>query len=275
MGFIDALSNIGGKLVAVPTDEHGTDAEALDALLHRLRSEGTTAKLIYLIPNFQNPSGISTARERRERIAEIAARHGVLILEDDAYHDLRFAGERIQSIYSLDKEGHTLYLGTLSKIMGAGMRLGWLVGPEPIIQRLACLKIDGGTNIFGSFIAAEWIPDHLDTHIAELNAIYGRRRNLMLDAMSRYMPDGASWTEPDGGFFIWLTLPEPIDAGAMLPHARERGVEYLPGATCYTNGQGKNQIRLSFSFARDDQIDEGSRILADVVRGELKELGSH
>ena len=274
MGFIDALNNIGGKLVAVPTDEHGTDADALDALLHRLRSEGTTAKLIYLIPNFQNPSGVTTALERRERVAEIAARHGVLVLEDDAYHDLRFTGERIQPIYSLDKEGHTLYLGTLSKIMGAGMRLGWLVGPEPIIQRLACLKIDGGTNIFGSFIAAEWIPDHLDTHIAELNAIYGRRRNLMLDAMSRYMPDGASWTEPDGGFFIWLTLPEPIDAGVMLPHACERGVEYLPGATCYTNGQGKNQIRLSFSFARDDQIDEGIRILADVVRGELKELGS-
>ena len=272
MGFIDALNNIGGKLVAVPTDVEGTDADALDDLLHRLRAQGTTPKLIYLIPNFQNPSGISTSLARRERIVEIAARHGTLVLEDDAYHDLRFAGERVPSMYSLDKDGHTLYMGTLSKIMGAGMRLGWLVGPIPIIQRLACLKFDGGTNIFGSFVAAEWIPAHLDDHIAELNAIYGRRRDIMLEALARYMPEGASWTTPDGGFFIWLTLPDEIDAGAMLPHARERGVEYLPGATCYTNGQGKNQIRLSFSFARDGRIDAGIRILSEVVRGELKEL---
>jgi len=154
MGFIDALNNIGGKLVAVPTDEHGTDADALDALLHRLRSEGKTAKLIYLIPNFQNPSGVTTALERRERVAEIAARHGVLVLEDDAYHDLRFTGERIQPIYSLDKEGHTLYLGTLSKIMGAGMRLGWLVGPAAILFGVGGLALSGWAAYTHQGIAA-------------------------------------------------------------------------------------------------------------------------
>jgi 2-aminoadipate transaminase len=197
----------------------------------------------------------------------------VLVLEDDAYHDLRFSGERVPSIYSLDRAGYTMYLGTLSKIMGAGMRIGWLVAPEPIINTIAQLKIDGGTNIFGSFVAAEWVPGHLDDHIDMLKGLYSTRRDLMVSALARYMPEGATWTEPAGGFFVWLTLPEGIDAGQMLPHARERGVEYLPGATCYTDGRGKNQIRLAFSFARDEQIDEGIRILADVVRGEMRELG--
>lgn len=272
MGFIDALNNVGGKLATVPMDDQGTDADALETLLAQLRSDGVTPKLIYIISNFQNPSGITTTAERRRRIAELAAAYGTLVLEDDAYHDLRFAGERVPSIYALDRTGHTLYLGTLSKIMGAGMRIGWLVGPEPIIRRMAQLKIDGGTNIFGSFVAAEWIPEHLDAHIDLLKSIYGRRRELMLAALGRHMPDGAIWTTPDGGFFVWLTLPEGIDAGDLLPRARERGVEYLPGATCYTDGRGKNQIRLSFSFATDDQIDDGIRILGEVIRGELLEL---
>lgn len=271
MGFIDALNNVGGKLATVPMDDQGTDTDALGELLANLRAGGVRPKLIYLISNFQNPSGISTSPERRRRIAELAAEYGTLVLEDDAYHDLRFAGERIPPIYALDPTGHTLYLGTLSKIMGAGMRIGWLIGPEAVIRRLAQLKIDGGTNIFGSYVAAEWIPEHLDDHIDRLKGIYGRRRDLLLDALERHMPAGTTWTTPDGGFFVWLTLPGSVDAGDMLPRARERGVEYLPGATCYTDGRGKNQIRLSYSFADDDQVDEGIRILADVVRGELLE----
>lgn len=273
MGFIDALNNVGGKLVTVPLDDEGTDVEALETTLLRLRSEGVTPKFIYIISNFQNPSGITTTKPRRERIAQLASEYGVLVLEDDAYHDLRFTGDRVPSIYSLDRAGYTMYLGTLSKIMGAGMRIGWLLGPEPVINRMAQLKIDGGTNIFGSFVASEWIPSHLDDHIDTLKKIYGRRRDLMLTALERHMPAGASWTMPAGGFFIWLTLPDGIDAAQMLPHARERGVEYLPGATCYTDGRGKNQIRLSYSFARDEQIEDGIRILAEVVRGELRELG--
>jgi 2-aminoadipate transaminase len=273
MGFIDALNNVGGKLVTVPLDDEGTDVEALEETLQRLRSEGVTPKFIYIISNFQNPSGISTTQPRRERIAQLAAEYGVLVLEDDAYHDLRFSGDRIPSIYSLDRAGYTMYLGTLSKIMGAGMRIGWLVGPEPLINKLAQLKFDGGTNIFGSFVASEWIPSYLDEHIDTLKEIYGRRRDLMLEALDENMPAGTTWTTPEGGFFVWLTLPEGIDAGQMLPHARERGVEYLPGATCYTDGRGKNQIRLSYSFARDAQIGEGIRIMADVIRGEMRELG--
>jgi 2-aminoadipate transaminase len=273
MGFIDALNNVGGELAQVSLDEEGIDVQELEDTLRRLQAEGRPPKLIYAITNFQNPSGISTTVARRQRITELAAEFGVLVLEDDAYHDLRFSGERIPSIYALDRSGHTMYLGTLSKIMGAGMRIGWLVAPEPILQRLAALKIDGGTNIFGSYVAAEWIPLHLDEHIEELKRIYVARRDLMLAALERHMPAGATWTTPDGGFFVWLTLPEQIDAGRLLPQARERGIEYLPGSTCYAGGAGRNQVRLSYSFARDDQIDEGIRILAELVHDELRELG--
>jgi 2-aminoadipate transaminase len=271
MGFIDAVQTVRGRLETVPLDENGLDVVALEAKLRELADAGTRAKFIYIISNFQNPSGISTTVERRKQIAELAAEYGTLVLEDDAYHDLRYAGERIPPIYTLDTTGHTMYLGTMSKIMGAGMRLGWLVANEEIILRMARLKTDGGTSIFGSYVAAEWIPAQLDDHIANLKEIYGRRRDIMLEALAEHMPEGSTWTKPDGGFFIWLTLPEQIDAGKMRPMARERGIEYLPGATCFADGSGKNTIRLSFSFATDDQIVEGIRILGEVIRAELME----
>jgi 2-aminoadipate transaminase len=273
MGFLYALKNVGGQAVPVPVDDQGTDTDALERELARLKGEGITPKFIYVISNFQNPSGISTTLERRRRLVELAQEYGTLILEDDAYHDLRFAGERIPSIYTIDDSGSTMYLGTLSKIMGAGMRIGWLVASEEIVRRMSVLKVDGGTNIFGSHVAAEWIPGNLDAHIAKLREVYHRRRDLMLAALERHMPEGTTWTTPEGGFFIWVTLPEGIDATRMLPQAKERGVEYLPGATCYVDGSGKNQMRLSYSFAQDEQIEPGIQVISEIAKGELLEVG--
>ncbi len=271
MGAVRAFKNVGAQPVSIPVNEEGTDVEALERELIRLRDEGIRPKLIYVISNFQNPSGISTTRERRLRIAELAQEYGTLVLEDDAYYDLRYGGEFIPPIYTLDDSGSTMYLGTFSKIMGAGMRLGWLIAPPEIIQKLSVLKIDGGTNVFGSHVAAEWVPDHLDGHIERLKGIYRRRRDLMLEALQRHMPDGTTWTRPDGGFFIWVTFPEGVDTTRMLPQARERGVEFLPGTTCYTDDQGRNALRLSFSFASDDQIDPGIRVIGEIAKGELLE----
>ncbi|HEY8448656.1 MAG TPA: PLP-dependent aminotransferase family protein [Thermomicrobiales bacterium] len=273
MGFLWALQNVGGQAVSVPMDDEGMDTEALERELARLRAEGTTPKFIYLISNFHNPTGISTSETRRRRIIELAEEYGTLIVEDDAYHDLRYDGERISPIYSLDRGGSTIYLGTFSKSMGAGMRLGWLVAPEELILKLSVLKVDGGTNIIGSHIAAAWMPEHMQDHVSTLRNLYRRRRDVMLDALARYMPEGTTWTTPAGGFFVWVTLPEGIDTARMLPQARERGVEYLPGATCYVDGRGANQMRLSFSFPTEDQIEEGIRILGEIARGELLERG--
>ena len=272
MGFIWALKNVGAKQMAVPMQEDGMDMVALRSTLESLRAEGVTPKMIYVIPNFQNPTGISMSLEKRKELIELAHEFGTIIFEDDAYHDLRFSGEKIPSIYALDPYGLTIYTATFSKTMGAGMRLGWLVAPRDVMEHLGVLKVDGGTNIFGSHVAAEWIPGNLDDHIETLKDLYHRRRDLMLAALERHMPEGTTWTTPDGGFFIWVTLPEGIDAARMLPQAKERGIEYLPGATCYVDGGGKNQIRLSYSFARDEQIEPGLRILGEIAKGELLEV---
>jgi 2-aminoadipate transaminase len=271
LGFIDTVAVAGAEIIGVPVDQEGIDVGAVERSLTELRERGVTPKFIYCISNFQNPSGNSTTVERRKRLIALAQEFGTLVVEDDAYHDLRFSGERIPPIYALDDSGSTIYLGTLSKIMGPGMRIGWMVAAPAIIAKLAGLKSDGGTNIFGAHVAAAWIPEHLDTHIETLNDIYSTRRDLMLAALDEHMPEGATWTRPDGGFFIWVTLPESIDTGQMLAQARERGVEYLPGVTCFTGGLGANMLRLSFSFAKDDQINEGIRLLADVVRSEMLE----
>ncbi len=273
MGAVRAFANVGARPVPVPVDEEGTDVEALERELKRLRSEGVRVKMIYLITNFQNPSGVSTTEARRRRIVELAQAYGTLIFEDDAYHDLRYAGEKIPPIYTLDDSGSTMYMGTFSKIMGAGMRLGWLVAAPEIITKLSVLKIDGGTNVFGSYVAAEWAPEHLASHIEELKRIYQRRRDLMLESLERHMPEGTTWTRPDGGFFIWVTMPETVDTGRLAMQASERGVDVLPGHTCFVGDRDHNTMRLSFSFAEDEQIERGVEIIGEVARGELLESG--
>ncbi|MBX3070234.1 MAG: PLP-dependent aminotransferase family protein [Thermomicrobiales bacterium] len=270
MGFIWMLKNVGGKAVSVPLDEQGMKLDILESKLKSLKAEGITPKFIYVIPNFQNPSGVSMPLDRRQRLIELANEYGTLIVEDDAYHDLRYSGETLPTIYSLDTTGSTFYTATLSKIMGAGMRIGWLVGPADLMAKLSVLKVDGSTNVFGSFVAAEWMRDNLAGHIEELKQVYASRRDAMLDALEANMPEGVSWTKPDGGFFVWVTVPEHLDLTALQPFAKERGVEYLAGSTCYVEG-GKNTLRLSFSFATEDQIREGVRTLADIIAGELKE----
>lgn len=274
MGFLWALNNVGANAVAVPMQDDGMDMDALRATLERLRAQGVTPKMIYVIPNFQNPTGISMSLDKRKELIELAHEFGTIIFEDDAYHDLRFSGEKIPSIYALDPYELTIYTATFSKTMGAGMRLGWLVAPTEVIQHLGVLKIDGGTNIFGSYVAAEWLPNHLDDHLHDLREIYERRKRLMLQALERFMPAGTSWTDPEGGFFVWVTLPSGLDMQDLLPRARELGIEYMPGSSCYVDGSGANQIRLSYSFARDDQIEPGIRLLAQLVEGELLETQS-
>ncbi len=274
MGFIWALKNAGANQMAIPMDDDGMDMNALRSTLKELRAEGVTPKMIYVIPNFQNPTGISMSLEKRKQLIELAHEFGTIIFEDDAYHDLRFTGEKIPSIYALDPYGLTIYTATFSKTMGAGMRLGWLVAPEEVIDHLGVLKVDGGTNIFGSYVAAEWIPEHFSGHLVELREIYGRRKEIMLSALERHMPEGTTWTNPEGGFFVWVTFPEGIDTQELLPRAREMGIEYMPGGSCYANGGGENQVRLSYSFARDEQIEPGIEILGKLVEGELLETRS-
>lgn len=271
LGAVKAFRNAGINVVSIRIDEEGIDVQALERELTELRDQGITPKFVYAISNFQNPTGVTMSLQRRHDLLDVVKEFGTILIEDDAYFDLRYDGEPIPSIYSLDDSDSVIYLGTLSKTMGPGMRLGWLVGPAEIIRRIAALKVDGGTNIFGAHVAARWLPEHLEHHVAQLRGIYHRRRDIMLDALRAHMPEGTTWSVPDGGFFIWVTLPEGVDTTRMHDQVQELGVEYLPGPASYADGSGSNQMRLSFSFVEDDRIETGIRIIGDVAKAELME----
>jgi 2-aminoadipate transaminase len=272
LGAVQAFRNVGANVVAVPVDDEGTDVAAVARELERLRQEGITPKFIYALSNFQNPTGITMSARRRRELLDLARSAGTILIEDDAYFDLRYEGEDLPSIYSLDAGGGTVvYMGTLSKTMGPGMRLGWLVGPPELIRRVAALKVDGGTNVFGAHVAADWLPERLTPHVAKLRDVYHRRRDIMLAALERHMPPGTTWTVPEGGFFIWVEFPEAIDTRSMRDQVRELGVEYLPGSECYSDRSGANQMRLSFSFVEDDLIETGIKTIGDVAKSELRE----
>jgi 2-aminoadipate transaminase len=271
LGAVKAFRHVGADVISIPIDDEGADIAVIERELSILRARSRTPKFIYAISNFQNPTGVTMTERRRRQLIEVARDAGTLLIEDDAYFDLRYDGERLPSIYSLDDSGTVVYMGTLSKTMGPGMRLGWLVGPPALIRRLASLKVDGGTNIFGAHVAAEWLPEHLLSHVDRLQGVYRRRRDIMLEALDRHMPPGTTWTRPDGGFFVWVTLPPGIDTKRMLTQVQERGVDYLPGSECFFDGSGVNQLRLSFSFAEDDRIEPGIRVIGEVAASEMLE----
>lgn len=253
--------------VGVPMDNEGMRTDMLASRLAEYQGQGIQPKFIYTIPTFQNPTGVTMPLHRRLRLLELAKAYNVAILEDDAYFDLRFSGERIPMLITLDDAGLVMYTGTFSKIMAAGMRLGWCVGPAKLIEKMAKLKADGGTSPFASNVAAEYAASgELEQHVGDLIAIYRQRRNTMHEALEAEMPNGVKWTRPNGGFFLWLSLPEGCDSVDMLPEARAHGVDFLPGTGCYFDGSGRRNIRLSFSFSDDEAIRRGVKILAGIIR---------
>ncbi len=274
LGAVQAFQNVGADIISIPIDGEGIDVVVLERELRQLRESGKTPKFIYLNANFQNPTGATMSLQRRKDVLALARAAGTLLIEDDAYFDLRYEGESLPAIYTLDDGSSVVYMGTLSKTMGPGMRLGWVVGPPNVIRRVTALKVDGGTNVFGAHVAADWLPEHLAPHVERLREVYHRRRDLMLAALELHMPPGSTWTVPDGGFFIWVTLPESIDTQLMHAQVQELGVEYLPGPACFADASGANQLRLSFSFVDDDLIEKGIRVIGEVAKAELRETGA-
>jgi 2-aminoadipate transaminase len=252
----------------VTVDADGLDPAKVVEALERLEQAGRTAKFLYTIPTFQNPAGVELSLERREALAKIASERGLLILEDDAYIDLRFSGEQKPTIFGLAEPGSVLLFGTLSKTIAAGMRLGWCAGPADVIAILSRGRTDSLRNTYTAALAEWYITTgrHRE-HIQELRSIYEQKCKHMLAALEREMPEGTTWTSPNGGFFIWVTLPEGLDAVDLHPVAREQLVDYIPGTSFYSDGSGRNSLRLSFSAVTTQQIDEGIARLAGVVRG--------
>jgi len=264
---LHVLRDYGVDLQPVPLDEDGLIVEALAA---RLAELGQVPRLLYTIPNFQNPSGVTLPTRRREAILALAREYGFLIVEDDVYRDLVYEGEVPPSFYALAGGEGVLRLGSFSKIMAPGLRLGWLVGaPEHIQRCVDCgtSQMGGGANPFTAhLVAACCRAGHLEPHIARLRQVYRQRRDLMLEALERHMPPGVSWTRPGGGFFLWLTLPEGIQAVALQEIVGARGVFFSPGPGFFAAGGGERNLRLAFSFVPPADIERGVATLAQAIR---------
>ena len=234
-------------------------------------SEESVAKFIYVIPDFNNPSGETMTLAEREALVAFAREQDLLIVEDSPYRELRYSGEAVPTIYSLAPE-RTLHLGSFSKILAPGFRLGWIIGPEPLLEQIYICKqaLDLCPPVFDQYIAAEYISSgELDRNLVKTIAEYRRRRDMMLGLLERYMPAGTSWTRPEGGLFLFLTLPEGIDTVALYDEALTAGVAYVAGSFFYTDGSHRNTMRLNFSFIDEAKMEPGIRLLSDLIRKHL------
>jgi 2-aminoadipate transaminase len=263
LGAIMAFRSFEAEVVAVPLDEHGLEVDELERRL----AGGLRPKLVYTIPDHQNPAGVSLARERRELLVELARRHGFLVVEDVAYRELGFDGEAEPSLWSLGPDV-VLQAGTTSKTLFPGVRLGWAVGPAAVSAQLVSAKQNTdqcagalGQRLFEEYVRRGWI----DEQLVQSRSLYRRKCERMLAALERHMPVGTRWTAPEGGFFSWLTLPGDVDAGELARQAVEHGVAIVPGSLFFPDDRGGNNVRLSFSLVDEAEIDEGIERLASLV----------
>ncbi len=274
IGALGAFRNYQARLVGVSMDESGIKLESLVDVLKSLQEEEGLPKFLYTIPNFHNPTGALMSQGKRRRLLEIADEFDLLILEDDAYGDLWFDGEgqEVLAIKSLDKQQRVIYAGSFSKIISPGIRLGWAAGPRELIEKfeLARQVADVCPSPLIQALVVRLAEDgYLDHHIPQLREIYRLRRDAMLAALAKYMPEGVSWTAPKGGFYIWVTLPEQLDASELFPKAVEKNVAYVIGQPFYPDKSIKNTLRLSFSHEPEEVIEEGIRRLGEAVREAL------
>jgi len=283
LGAIQAFSLFQINKIGVVLEDDGMSIENLEKRIAEAKTAGKRMKGIYVIPDFQNPSGITLSLEKRRQLLEIAKQEDLLIFEDNPYGHLRFAGEEIPSIYSMDTEGRVIMLFTFSKVLCAGLRLAVMITSQPdFMDALVRTKqaTDLCTSKLTQHLAARYMLDYgLEQHLDEIRPIYREKRDAMINALEKYMPkDGdIRWTHPDGGLFIWVWLPDVIDTHEMLAQAVENKVAYVPGAATFVDGTGHNTMRLSFSSSTPEQIDEGIRRLADVVKAEIasNKVGAH
>lgn len=268
MGAIMAFDPVRPKYIEVPTDDKGIIPEELDKILAADKS----VRMIYVIPEFQNPTGITWPVERRKQFMEVINKYDVTVLEDDPYGEIRYDIEKLPSLKSMDTQGKVVFLGSFSKIFMPGLRLGWIVANPQIVDKFVKYKqaVDLGTSTFGQRQAAYFCQMFdMEKHIKDICALYGKRRTLMYDSMKKYFPEGVTFTYPQGGLFTWVTLPEKLDAKEMMPKCLAKDVAYVPGGIFYPNGGHGNHFRLNYSNMPEDRIVEGIKRLGDVLKEEL------
>jgi 2-aminoadipate transaminase len=269
LAALNVFRQFGARFLSAPVDEDGMRVDLLEERLRKAVSEGGRAKLVYTVPTSQNPSGVTMSMERRRHLLELAEQYDLLIVEDDPYSFFTFEPVHVEPLKTLDRSGRVIYLGTLSKILAPGLRIGWALGPNWVVTSMELAKqgVDLHTSTLSQYIAAEAIKRGLvEKTVEKARSIYKAKRDAMLEALDDYFPEGSSWTRPVGGLFIFAYAPEGIDTKALLPEAIERGVAYVPGSSFFPEGGGENTMRLNFSYPSLAQIREGVRRLGALLR---------
>ena len=258
----------------VAMDDEGMRIDELEATCERLEAEGRRPKFIYSVPSFQNPAGVTLSLERRRRLVDLARSREILVVEDNPYGLLRYEGDPEPPLYQLDGGDYVIYVGTLSKILSPGIRIGWAVAPPPVMDKIALGKqaTDLCTSTLAQYFALEYFGEgRWRAYVDSLCEIYRSRRDAMLEALERHFPPQATWTRPSGGLFVWATLPDYIDTSDLLAKALRENVAFVPGAAAYLDGRkGANSMRLNFSGSTEDEIREGVRRIGAVVSEQVE-----
>ena len=257
---LDVFRSYGANFASVEMDEDGMK---MDALEEALKANPNT-KLIYTVPNFQNPTGRTMTEERRKQLAELAEKYDVYVLEDNPYGEIRFAGQHVPAVKSFDKSGHVLYMSTFSKTLAPGFRLGWLVADEDVVNKLTVLKqsADLHTDNLAQFAVAQFFADNdVDAHVKEISDLYGKRKDLMLEGIKKYFPEGVKYTNPEGGMFLWVEVPGVDDTVELFKECLEHDVAFVPGDPFFAGKAQPGAFRLNYSNMKEDQIEVGLKRL--------------
>lgn len=268
-GALHAMRNRGARFLSVPCDNNGLRTDLLPGIIEQGIKDGHKIKFIYTIVNFQNPSGATLSKERREQLLEIAEKYDLIIFEDDPYGHLRYNGEHVPTIFSMDNSGRVVYACSFSKILAPGTRVAWIVGDSEIIQKMVMIK--QGTNLCTSVVSQALVYEycrlgHLDGFLPKIIAHYAKKRDAMDAAFKKYLPANTTYTAPEGGFFFWLHTPG-IDSTKLFMKAIEHGVAFVTGPSFYAQkGEGLDYMRTCFTFAQPDEIEEGAKRLAAAIK---------
>jgi 2-aminoadipate transaminase len=276
-GAVPTFSSYQADVVQIALDQDGMRVDELEATLDRLEAEGRRPKFIYTVPNFHNPGGVTLSLPRRRRLVQVAHERELIVLEDNPYGLLRYEGDPLPTLHALDGGRFVIYLGTFSKILSPGLRLGWAAAPAPLLEKLNLGKqaSDLCPSTFGQFfVAAYFRHARWQDYLESLKELYRARRDVMLEALAEHLPPEASWTRPQGGLFLWATLPDYLDTTDLLARALSRNVAFVPGRAAYLDGRGGSSMRLNFSGVDEEAIREGVRRIGLVVREQLGLYGT-
>jgi 2-aminoadipate transaminase len=276
-GAVPVFSSYQADVVQIDMDSEGMRIDLLESTLDRLEREGRRPKFVYTVPTFQNPAGVTLSAPRRRRLVEVARERELLVLEDNPYGLLRFEGPQPEPLYLLDGGVYVMYLGTFSKTLSPGIRLGWVAAPGPVLEKINLGKqaADLCTSTLSQLMVQAYFEQgHWPDYVASLVELYRGRRDTMLDALAEHFPPQAEWTHPAGGLFVWVTLPDFIDTTDLLARALRENVAFVPGEAAYMDGRGRNSLRLSFSACDHGEIREGIRRIGEVVTEQVELYGT-